>query len=259
MNSSYAQKKADLRSVLTVYGRKSVLEALPDEMLSCQTLHMADSNRKGGIIADIEQRAAARGVPVRLHTRDALSRISRNGKQDQGVALDIACPAFAALDQGWLQARLVGSKAPLTLLAMDGVTNPQNVGMIIRSAAAAGVDGIIYPDKGLAALGPLVIKASVGTVFRAPLLRCERLLPALRLCQAQGIEVSYLDGNADISIFEQAGAGHRVYVLGGETHGVSAEIRELADTALSIPMAGGVESLNVAVSAALVAYASQRR
>ena len=240
--------------MLTVYGRNSVLEALRDSTLPCHALHLADSNRDSGIIRDMLLLAEQRNIPVQRHSREALSRISRNGRQDQGVAADIVCPAFREVDT-----YLAASSSGRRLLALDGISNPQNAGMIIRSAVAAGMDGIIYPDRGTAALGPLLIKASVGTVFRAPLLRCEQLLPALQACRDEGFAIFYLDGEARASLFDARPGRDLVYGLGGETDGVSRAVRALADGGLAIPMDNDVESLNVAVSAALVAYAGYLR
>jgi 23S rRNA (guanosine2251-2'-O)-methyltransferase len=99
-SAEYRKKKAFFDKVLTVYGRKPVLEALQDEQLQCHTLHLAGSNRDTGIIRDIRQLADARGLSVKQHTREQLARISKNGKQDQGVALDILCPAFRSIRPG---------------------------------------------------------------------------------------------------------------------------------------------------------------
>ena len=128
--------------------------------------------------------------------------------------------------------------------------------MIIRSAAAGDIDGIIHPDRGNASLGPLVIKASAGTIYRAPMLHCESLAATLRRCQAQGMAICTLDATSATSLFGYRPSGHCVFVLGNESEGVSGEIRALADTALAIPMRNGVESLNVAVTAGLVAFSS---
>ena len=87
--TGYEGKKAFYDRVLTIYGRKPALEALRDRNLDCHTLHLAQSNRDGGIVAELLAAADARGVPVKRHTREALARISRNGRQDQGVALDV--------------------------------------------------------------------------------------------------------------------------------------------------------------------------
>ncbi|RLA49410.1 MAG: 23S rRNA (guanosine(2251)-2'-O)-methyltransferase RlmB [Gammaproteobacteria bacterium] len=251
--NSYEDKKAFFSRVLTVYGRKPVLGALCDSNLACHALHLARSNREAGIITQIRQQAESRGVPVKLHSREQLARLSKNGKQDQGVAVDIVCPAFRTMDQ------YLGSlpdHPPQRLLALDSISNPQNLGMIIRSATAGQIDGIIWSRKGNAALGPLVIKASAGTLYRAPLLLCPVLPEALRACQARGVEICTLAADARLSLFHHRPQGHCVYVLGNETEGVSTAVSSLADTPLSIPMGNGVESLNVAITASLIAYSN---
>ena len=240
-----------LAKTITIYGRKPVLEALQDPSLSCLTLHWARSNQAKGVGKEIIDIAAAKGIECREHSRDTLSRISRNGKQDQGVALDILCPSFATPDA--LAER--GCERGLRVLALDGITNPQNVGMIIRSAVAGGIDAIIYPRKGVAAMGPLVIKASVGTVFRAPLVYCDELSFTLNQLKQSGFSIASLEGSANVSLFEYQQQQATIFVLGSETDGVSKAISAMADIRLRIPMAAGIESLNVAVAASLIAYA----
>jgi 23S rRNA (guanosine2251-2'-O)-methyltransferase len=248
----YHEKKAFFDRVLTVYGRKPVLETLLDTTLQCHAVHLAHSNREAGIVQQIRVEAERLGIPIRLHSREELARISRNGKQDQGVAVDVLCPHFRKLEDYLARTDV----APARIIALDGITNPQNLGMIIRSAAAGSIDGIILPRKGTAALGPLVIKASAGTVYRAPLLLCALLPEALRQCQARGAQVCTLEANAPESLFRHRARDVCIYVLGNETEGVSEEVSALADTRLSIPMRNGVESLNVAVTASLIAYAN---
>lgn len=242
-----------LAKFITIYGRKPVLEALRDPTLDCRTLHLAESNKPGGTLRDILSEAARRGLEQRQHSRETLARISKNGKQDQGVALDVLCPRFTTPET--LLSR--GADAGYRLLALDGITNPQNVGMIIRSAVAGGIDGILYPRKGVAAMGPLVIKASVGTVFRAPIVYCDTLAATLATLHQGGFTIASLEGNAQQSLFNYHSRGATVFVLGSETNGVSAPVSRLADDHLTIPMADGVESLNVAVVASLIAYARQ--
>ncbi len=251
MPSDYDDKKAFFDRALTVYGRKPVLEALQDPTLVCHALHLAHSNRDEGIIADIRQIARALKLPIKTHSREELARISRNGRQDQGVALDILCPSFRSLED--FLANL--TDRPQRLLALDGINNPQNLGMIIRSAAAGAIDGILVPRKGTAALGPLVIKASAGTIYRAPLLICQSLQDALKLCQKRGATVCTLEADATQSVFQYRSTDFCIYVLGNETEGVCAPVRALANKRLSVPMRNGVESLNVAITASLIAYA----
>jgi 23S rRNA (guanosine2251-2'-O)-methyltransferase len=159
------------------------------------------------------------------------------------------CPNFMSLE-----AFIDLPEKPRSVLALDGVTNPQNVGMIIRSAVAAGVDGLLYPKRGIASLGPLVIKASAGNVFRAPIIRCDSTAAAVTALKAKGYQVATLEASAATSLFEFKAAGSLVCVLGGESDGIGQEVAALADTRLTIPMANGVESLNVAVTAALVSF-----
>ena len=238
------------QQILTIYGRNAVFEALSDPTIACLRLHWATSNQKSPATKRILQASEARGIDVREHTRKTLSRISRNGKQDQGVALDITCEKFSSFDE--LKDSL--STSSLRILALDGITNPQNVGMIIRSAVAGGIDAILYPKKGVATLGPLVIKASAGIVFKAPIIPCDSLAPALEQLQIGGAAIATLEGNSATSLFTYRPAKSVVYVLGGESDGVSSQVSNLADIKLHIPMGSGVESLNVAVAASLVAY-----
>lgn len=243
----------DLSKTLTIYGRKPVLEALNDPTLSPQRLHLADSNRDGGIVSQIETAAKRCDIPISYQDRLALSRISKNGKQDQGVALDLFCPNYNTLD-GFLSQKPQGRNSGFKGLLLDGITNPQNVGMIIRSSCAAGIDAIFYPKKSVAALGPLVIKASVGTAFRAPIVLCEDALSCVRALKARGIQIAVMDSHAEKSLFDQSDHSDTVFVLGGETDGASDTIKNAANISLRIPMKNGVESLNVAVTAALIGF-----
>jgi 23S rRNA (guanosine2251-2'-O)-methyltransferase len=148
--------------------------------------------------------------------------------------------------------------ATLRLLALDGITNPQNVGMILRSAAAGGLDGVIIPKRGCARLDSLVIKASAGVFFKTPIFVCENLAESLEKLLTADVEVCLMAADAQHTLFQYAPKKSAVYVLGNETEGVSQNTRKLPHTALSIPMANQVESLNVAMTATLIAYYHNR-
>mgnify|MGYP001959944398 FL=1 len=228
------------------------MEALQDNRFSPSRLHLADSNKPGGIVGQIEDLAKTRAIDVQVHARQALSRISKNGKQDQGVALDLFCPEFDSLDNfidTW-----VHPSNEFKAVLLDGITNPQNVGMIIRSCCAAGINAIFYPKRSVAALGPLVIKGSAGTLFNAPIIQCEDARFTAQSLQACGFDIAVLDSHAETSLFDFKPAKPTVYVLGGETDGVDNTIKNAASVSLRIPMTNNVESLNVAVTAALVAF-----
>lgn len=261
----YLEKKKFFSQLLTVYGRKPVLEALKTEGVDAYRLHLSDSNKKAAIIDEIISCAKQKGAEILYHDKEALARISKNKKQDQGVAIDLKLSGFQELDnflhdQQSLSKLTSPENSPLSnnrsirLLALCDIHNPQNLGMIIRSACAGNIDGILIPDKGCAQLSPLVIKASAGTLFKAPIIKCRTLKDALQKLQHNGFSVGVLSSHTKESIFASSHHGSMVYVLGNESEGVSPEIFKLADKKLMIPMANDVESLNVAVTAALIAF-----
>ncbi len=249
-SAAYLQKKRFYDSLMTVYGRKTVLEALQDPATYLYRLHLAKSNKAAEILTDIIALAKQKGAEIIYHDRQALSRISKNAAQDQGVAADLQLRGYKHYDS-FLQEN---HQKQYTLLALDGVHNPQNLGMIIRSACAGNIDGILLPQKGNAQIDPLVIKASAGTVFRAPLLRCKELTEALADFKQQGAVICALSSHAQTELKQFAPAAPCIYVLGNETEGVSQAVLKLCNQSVKIPMNNGVESLNVAVTAALIAF-----
>ncbi|WP_461481793.1 TrmH family RNA methyltransferase [Porticoccus sp.] len=250
---TYQQRKQFFDRLLTIYGRKPVLEALQDEQTPCYRLHLADSNKPGGIIGDIIALAERRHVEICYHDRLALSRISRNSKQDQGVAADLACPNHLQFED-FLADLPQGN---FSLIALDGVTNPQNLGMIIRSVTASPCHGILLPRQGTAAITPLVIKASAGTVFKSRLIHCDNLPQALEALNQRGASCCTLSSHSEQTLTEFLPTGPVVYVLGNETEGVSRQVSDRCKAHIRIPMHNGVESLNVAVTAALLAFRQQ--
>lgn len=238
---------------VTVYGRKPVLEVLADRELTVDKVILADTAR-GAAASEILRAAGDRGVPVQRASPHRVKVLAGNGKQDQGVLADVVAPRMRPLG-----AALSGGRPPRNVLLMDGITTPANVGMIIRTATAAGLDGIVLPRRGVAGLDPLVVKASAGVAFRAPLLRCATAGEAAADLRAAGYRLFGLDGRAQRSVFDGELPGRSVFVMGGETAGVSDEVRGKVHEWLSIPMAGGVESLNVASAAAVLCFELVRR
>jgi len=236
------------KNLITIYGRNPVLEALENKELKLFALHLSKSNKANEKINKISQLAKKRNIDIKYHTKEQLSRISKNGKQDQGVALDIVLNNIKELD-------FLSSFNSYKVLALDGITNPQNLGMIIRSATAGNIDAIILQKKGSASLvSALTIKASVGTLFKLPIIQVTSLYKALQELQSKKAKIVSLslDTNIDIKSFEIPKKS--VFILGNESVGVSKEILELSDKKIKILMNRGVESLNVAVTASLIAF-----
>lgn len=249
MNDSqeYKDKKAFFEKIITLYGRNVVVEILQDENIEIHKIHMSDSNKTDGAIKTILSLASKRNIEVFYHNKAALSRISKNAKQDQGVAIDIIAKSYQ-------DAKEIQTLKRYKLLALDGIQNPQNLGMIIRSCAAGNIDGIILPKKSSAKISPLVVKASAGTLFKLPIYFCnalEDVLPSLK-----ETKIYALSSHAKNNIYDVTAGERSIFVLGNESDGVSKEVEKLCNDSVSIPMRRGVESLNVAVTASLIAFMS---
>jgi len=253
MNNSqaYIDKKKNFDRLITVYGRNVVLEILEEKDVNITKVHLADSNKKDGVISKIEALCKKRDIEVLYHSKQALSRISKNAKQDQGVAADIEANSYLST-----QEFLKVTPKTYRYIALDAIHNPQNLGMIIRSVAAGFVDGVILPKKGSAKISPLVIKASAGTLFKTQILYCDDLEESLPAFKDDGADVYALSSHAKESLFDLSLNEKTIFVLGNESEGVSKGVEKLSNKTLSIPMKNGVESLNVAVTAALLAYYS---
>lgn len=237
---------------VTVYGRMPVIEVLGNPDLQVDKVVLAEGSR-GPNLDRIHQLARSRGLQVQTATAQRVKLLAGNGRHDQGVVADVVAPRMQALDDA-LQGR-----APETVLALDGVTNPSNVGMIIRSAVAAGIDGIVLPRAGSPSVDPMVIKASAGVAFSAPILRCGTAVEGLEALQDKGYRIYGLAGSGDRSLFGEDFSRRTAFVLGNETEGISPQVAPLVDQWLSIPMAGGVDSLNVSSAAAVVCFELVRR
>lgn len=236
---------------MTVFGRKPVLEALADRRLDVDKVILAD-NARGSAAEEILDAASARRVRVERASAHRVKVLAGNGKQDQGVLADVVAPRMRRLADGL-------TSRPRRVLVLDSITTPANVGMILRTATAAGIDGIVVPRRGVASIDPLVVKASAGVAFHAPVLRCYTAEEACRALRDGGYPIFALDGGASRTLFDVDLPARAAFVLGGETAGVSPEVRRLVTETIAIPMAGGVESLNVASAAAVLCFELVRR
>jgi 23S rRNA (guanosine2251-2'-O)-methyltransferase len=239
---------------VTLYGRQPVLEALADERIEFDKILVA-RNAHGDHIDEIVAAARGRGVVLRRVEAARVTRLSRNGRHDQGVVADVIMPGLGELDE-WLTRRLVG---PLAVLLLDGVSNPANVGMIIRTAAAAGLDATVLPRAGSPDVGPLVIKASAAVALRATVLRAATPAAGARALTDAGVTLLGLAADTGDNLFTVALPERAAFVLGNETDGVAEAVASHVTQWISLPMAEGVDSLNVASAAAVVAYELVRR
>ena len=233
---------------MTLYGRKPVQEVLSDNSIDVFKLHLAESNTDSGVIKEIKSLAQRRGIETVMHSREALSRISRNRRQDQGVAIDIQSAGYLSVDD------MIDHQGDM--IGLDGITNPQNLGMIIRSVAASPLAGLLLPKKGCASIDPLVHKASAGTLFKSTIIHSPNLDHGLKKLKAHHYEVIGLTGDAIESLVSLPAEANRprIFLLGNETTGLSDQALRSCDRYVSIPMYHQVESINVAAAATLVAF-----
>ena len=239
---------------ITVYGRKPVLEALMND--ECHVMRVFVSlEAKGETVDQILSCAHDRKIEVRRMRAEQVTRISKHGRQDQGVAADIEMSGVMS-PSSYLE-RCVGPTCHL--VALDGITTQENAGMIIRSAVAAGMDGVLMADKGSAKIDPQVIKASAGTAFRTNIIQSERLEDSLASFKHAGFDVVGLDGDAKESLFDTQFKSRTILVIGNESIGICPETRPLLNRSLRIPMANSAESLNAACAATLACFAVSKK
>ena len=250
-----AEDRSPKDTFITVYGRMPVLEVLQDLELTVDKVVVAEGSR-GESLDRIRALARRRGVEVRTATAHRVKVLAGNGKHDQGVLADVVAPRMALVEDFVQEPSSGGSDA---VLVLDGVSNPSNVGMILRTATAAGLAGVVLPRAGSPGVDPLVVKASAGVAYRAPILRCSTAADGVRALKDAGWKVVGLDGGAPDDLYTTMLPAATALVLGNETEGVSQEVAGLVDTWVSIPMANDVESLNVSNAAAVVCFELLRR
>jgi 23S rRNA (guanosine2251-2'-O)-methyltransferase len=202
--------------------------------------------------AGLLEAARAAGVAVRREPVEALDRRAQ-GQRHQGVLGEGGAFAYAALED--LEARLAQRGDAALILALDGVTDPHNLGAILRSAAAAAVDGVVLPERRSAAVNETVLRASAGTAGRVPVCRVVNLGRALDSLRSAGAWIYGLAAGEDSrSYLDEPFDRPTVLVFGAEGEGLHQKIRERCDGLLRIPMPGGTESLNVSAAAAVAIF-----
>jgi len=201
------------------------------------------------------------GVPVgELSAEELRQRLDPASRRSnpQGLLLEVGPLPSPSL------AELIGSlpEGDGCLVALDGVEDPQNVGALVRVAEASGADGMILSARRAPPLGAAVARASSGAIEWLPVARVSNLARALDDCRASGAWIVGAEQGAEHTLYELSDrllSGRLVVLLGSEGHGLREGIRKRVDHALSIPMRGSVESLNVSAAGAVVLYELLRR
>lgn len=203
-------------------------------------------------LAEIVDLCRQAGVKTRLEPREALTRMARTPAH-QGVVAVVRERAFLDVED------LLTGPQPRLVLALDGVEDPQNLGALLRTAEAAGVDGILITERRSAPLSPVALKASAGAAEHLRLARVVNMVRALETLKERNLWCVGLDERGTQDYDEYDFSSNTVIVLGREGAGLHDLVRRTCDHLLRIPMAGKVSSLNVSAAGAVVLFEAARQ
>lgn len=236
-------------------GRNPVLESLRAHV-PATALYTAQGIDADDRVKEIVRTAADRGIAIMEISRAELDRMT-GGVLHQGIGLQV--PPFAYEPFEDLLAASLEQTAPL-LVALDGVTDPRNLGAVIRSAAAFGAQGVFVPERRAAGITATAWRTSAGAAARVPVAQVTNLTRSLKACQDTGFMVVGLDADGETGLYDlEAAVGPLVVVVGSEGRGLSRLVGETCDLTVSIPMVSDVESLNASVAAAVTLAEVARR
>ncbi|MEN9955365.1 MAG: hypothetical protein RLY34_172 [Actinomycetota bacterium] len=248
-------KAAEASEVLS--GRNSVLEALRSKV-PATALFIATRIEMDERVKESIKIAATRGIPVSELTRPEIDRMTGYDSVHQGIALQVP-PYKYQHPMELLDLILSRGQKPL-LVALDGITDPRNLGAIIRSVAAFGGQGVILPQRRSTGVTASAWKTSAGAAARIPVALAANLNATLKDLKKRGCFIVGLDGGGDMSLPEFAlGTEPLVLVVGSEGKGLSRLVTENCDAVVSIPISGDTESLNAGIAASVTLYEVSKR
>ena len=236
-------------------GRNPVVEALR-ALVPATALYVAQGIDIDDRVNEIVRTAGDRGLPILEISRAELDRMT-GGVLHQGIGLQV--PPFAYENYDDLIAAALEQPEPL-LVALDGVTDPRNLGAVIRSAAAFGGHGVVIPERRAAGITATAWRTSAGAAARVPVSQVVNLTRAIKAAQSAGFTVVGLDADGETDLYSlEAAVGPLMVVGGSEGRGLSRLVGETCNLRVGIPMASTVESLNASVAAAVTLAEVARR
>jgi 23S rRNA (guanosine2251-2'-O)-methyltransferase len=250
-----APRKTDDTEI--VLGRNPVVECLRAGV-PATALYVALGTDADERLSESVRLAADSGISILEVPRHDLDRIAANGLH-QGIALQVPPYSYAHPDD--LIAAATRDRSPALLVALDNISDPRNLGAIVRSVAAFAGHGVVLPQRRSASVTAVAWRTSAGAAARVPVARATNLNRTLKSWADAGLQIVGLDADGDTTIDELDGSVPTVLVVGSEGKGLSRLVRENCDAVVSIPMAGPTESLNASVAAGVVLaeIARQRR
>ena len=238
-----------------IYGVNPLLEVLLSHPAMLEKIVVAQG-RGGEAVRKILDLAAKHGVPVEFGGRERVEALAPR-RVHQGIAGLCREHAYATVDDV-IANRHSASKYNLVVL-LDGVTDPQNLGSIVRTAHCCGANGIIIPENRAASVTASAAKASAGAVAHMPTAMVVNLVRAIEYLKERGFWIYGADAAAKTDIHEPDYKGHIALVMGSEGRGIRPLIRKKCDFLIGIPMRGQVASLNVSVATGVILYEILRK
>jgi 23S rRNA (guanosine2251-2'-O)-methyltransferase len=228
-----------------IYGLRPVVEALRSKRREVYEILDSVGDK------EISSEAAAQGVPIKRVPRNRVEELARGGVH-QGVVARVGPYPYSGLEE------ILAAPNPLVVV-LDGVTDPRNLGAVLRAADGAGVSGVVVPKDRAAGVTPAAVKASAGASEHVLVARETNLRRALEKMKEAGMWAYAAEGGAASVYTDLDLSGPVAFVLGSEGRGVRRLVREGCDGAVSIPMRGTVSSLNVSVAAAVLLFEARRQ
>lgn len=236
-------------------GRNPVVEALRADV-PATALYVAIGIEIDDRITEAVRSATERGIALLEISRAELDRMT-GGVLHQGIGLQVPPFVYETLDD--LLGHVAQHRAPL-LVALDGVTDPRNLGAVVRSAAAFGAQGVIIPERRAAAITATAWRTSAGAAARMPIAQVVNLTRTIKRCQEEGFVAVGLDADGETDLYSlDAALGPTLVVVGSEGRGLSRLVGQTCDLRTGIPMVSQVESLNASVAAAVALSEIARR
>ncbi|MBB3037744.1 23S rRNA (guanosine(2251)-2'-O)-methyltransferase RlmB [Hoyosella altamirensis] len=257
-SQTQAARKRAAEGPELVLGRNPVVECLRAGV-PATALFLAVGNEPDERVTEAVHYAGERGISILEVPRGDLDKMTTNGLH-QGVALQVPPYQYAHPEELVDASR--SSDQPGLVVALDNITDPRNLGAVIRSTAAFGGNGVLIPERRSASVTAVAWRTSAGAAARVPVARATNLTRALKAFAESGYFIAGLDSEGAVPLDEFTSTDMPlVLVVGSEGKGLSRLVKETCDVIVSVPMAGDVESLNASVAAGVVLadIARQRR
>jgi 23S rRNA (guanosine2251-2'-O)-methyltransferase len=238
---------------IEIYGIHAILEAIESET-NIEKVWLLKGNR-GSLFQRLEQSLRQNNIPHSYVPKERLERFKN--KNHQGAIATISKIEFIEVEE-LIESAFKNNDSP-TFILLDGITDARNVGAILRSCAATGVNGLIIPQTGSAPINDDTIKTSAGGAFKVPISRVNHLKDAVYLLKSYKTQIIAVSEKSNENLFDLKIEKSAAIIMGSEDKGIQSSLLKICDSSIKLPMEKGVDSLNVSVACGIVLYEKIRQ